>query len=292
MKTTIKLAVLGAAALAASSTATLAASELPSGALTGLALGAPLPEGVYDLSIASYGTAGSHSLAYAAPIWLFWSTPWQIAGGRLSLSTYTGVADLWSNNPAHPIADSFLNTLVEGGVAWNLHNGFNVALHAGAWLPSTQTLPMALGRDYTAFQGLAAVSYIANGWNLTAVGGYGSGGGGNPANQMLLNGTDTKWQSASYTLDLTASRKYGKLELGSIAYGSWDTDGLKEEHFALGGLVGYDFGSFVAQAKLGTDVEHSSIHANGARGDDAKETRGWLTIIKPLWNPAAEGALK
>ena len=35
MKGTIKLAVLGAAALAASSTATLAGSELPSGALTG-----------------------------------------------------------------------------------------------------------------------------------------------------------------------------------------------------------------------------------------------------------------
>ena len=49
------------------------------------------------------------------------------------------------------------------------------------------------------------------------------------------------------------------MELGSIAYGSWDVDGAKEEHFALGGLVGYDFGGFVAQAKLGTDVEHSAI---------------------------------
>ena len=60
-----------------------------------------------------------------------------------------------------------------------------------------------------------------------------------------------------YTLDLTAARKYGKLELGSIAYGSWDLDGVKEEQFALGGLVGYDFGSFVAQARLGTDVSHT-----------------------------------
>ena len=290
MKTTIKLAALGAVALAASSTATLAASELPSGALTGLALGAPLPEGVYDLSIASYGSSGSGAkaanVAYAAPIWLFWSTPWQIAGGRVSFSTYTGVADIWG--PALTASnvgmDSFLNTLVEGGVAWNLHNGFNFALHGGAWLPSTQAVPMAVGRDYTAFQGLAAVSYIANGWNLTATGGYGSGGGG-------AVGSSTG-QSASYTLDLTASRKYGKMELGSIAYGSWDTDGLKEEHFALGGLVGYDFGSFVAQAKLGTDVEHSAIGLRGAREDVAKETRGWLTIIKPLWNPAAEGALK
>jgi hypothetical protein len=286
MKGTLKLAVLGAAALAASSTAALAGSELPSGALTGLALGAPLPEGVYALNISSYGSTGGFNTAYSAPLWLIWSTPWQIAGGRLGFSTYTGIADVWAPATGNVGIDSFLNTLVEGHLGWNLHNGFNVSVYAGAWLPSTQTLPTVLGRDYTAFQGLAAVSYIANGWNMTATGGYGSGGGGTGSVAGALfhlpNQTD-HWQSASYTLDLTAARKYGKLELGSIAYGSWDLDGAKEEHFALGGLVGYDFGSFVAQARLGTDVYHHTI-----LGDTDKETRGWVTIIKPLWNPEAE----
>ena len=282
MKGTIKLAVLGAAALAASSTAALAGSELPSGSLTGLALGAPLPEGIYALHIDSYGSggvrgAGVTNVAYSAPLWLIWSTPWQIAGGRLGFSTMTAIADAWA--PGGSGTDSFLNTLVEGHLGWNLHNGFNVSVYAGAWLPSTQALPVALGRDYTAFQGLGSVSYLANGWDFTATAGYGSGGGG-------AVGSATG-QSASYTLDLTAARKYGKLELGSIAYGSWDQDGLKEEHFALGGLVGYDFGSFVAQARLGTDVSHSDVY-----GSLDKETRGWLTIIRPLWNPASEGPLK
>jgi hypothetical protein len=288
MKGTIKLAVLGAAALAASSTATLAASEMPSGFLSGLALGAPLPQGVYAISISSYGSnvAGTPglNLAYSAPLWLVWSTPWEIAGGRLGFSTLTPVADLWAAGQNG--TTSFGNTLVEGHLGWNLHNGFNVSLYAGAWLPSTQTLPMMFGRDYTAFQGVGAVSYLANGWDFTAAAGYGSGGGGNPAHRIPF-GTDTTWQSASVTLDLTAARKYGKLELGSIAYGAWDLDGAKEEQFAVGGLVGYDFGSFVAQARLGTDVSHT---INGT--DVAKETRGWLTIIKPLWNPSAEGALK
>ena len=144
--------------------------------MTGLALGAPLPEGVYALHISSYGSTGGVSTAYSAPLWLVWSTPWEIAGGRLGFSTYTGVADVWT--PAGGVADSFLNTLVEGHLGWNLHNGFNVSVYAGAWLPSTQSLPMMLGRDYTAFQGLAAVSYLANGWDFTATGGYGSGGGG------------------------------------------------------------------------------------------------------------------
>jgi len=292
MKNTVKLTVLGAAALAVSSAAALAGSELPSGALTGLALGAPLPQGIYALNIDSYGSGGARgpggagvtsNVAYSAPLWLIWSTPWQIAGGRVGFSTYTGVADAWNPGAAANGTDSFLNTLVEGHLGWNLHNGFNVSLYAGAWLPSTQTVPQVLGRDYTAFQGLGAVSYIANGWDLTALVGYGSGGGGDYTKQIALGGTDTNWQSSSVTVDLTGAKKYGKLELGTIAYGSWDQDGLKEEHFAVGSLVGYDFGSFVAQFKLGTDVYHHDVY-----GDLAKETRGWITIIKPLWNPEAD----
>ena len=46
----------------------------------------------------------------------------------------------------------------------------------GLYTLSTQTLPMILGRNYTAFQGAAMISYVANGWNLTASGFYGSGG--------------------------------------------------------------------------------------------------------------------
>ena len=61
MKNTIKLAAIGACALAVSSTAAFAGnsavSPAPAGFTTGLALGAPLPEGVYDISIASYGSS-------------------------------------------------------------------------------------------------------------------------------------------------------------------------------------------------------------------------------------------
>ena len=44
MRNTIKLAALGACALAASSTAALAGSELPIGITTGLSVGMPLPK--------------------------------------------------------------------------------------------------------------------------------------------------------------------------------------------------------------------------------------------------------
>ncbi len=281
MKNTIKLAVLGAAALAASSTATLAGSTLPAGITTGIALGAPLPEGVYDISIGSYGSSRDGNLAYALPVWLIWSTPWQIAGGRIALDTTTAIADAWATGGIGK--DSFLNTLVEGSIAWNLHNGFNVSLRAGAWLPSEQLLPRALGRDYTAFTGGGSISYVANGWNLTSTGIWGQGGNGGLYHE----------QNPWFNLDLTATKKLGKMEIGAIAYGSWDTGcavsncRTKENQFAVGGLVGYDFGSFIAQAKLAGDVEHQ---VNSV--DTAKEVRGTLTIIKPLWNPASDGPLK
>ena len=63
MKSTIKFAALGACALAASTTAALAGSTLPAGVTTGIALGAPLPEGVYDITIGSYGSRGADATA-------------------------------------------------------------------------------------------------------------------------------------------------------------------------------------------------------------------------------------
>ncbi len=65
----------------------------------------------------------------------------------------------------------------------------------------------------------------------------------------------------------------------------------KASEFAIGGLVGYDFGSFIAQAKLAGDVQAENIIGRGNNGSD-KEVRGTLTIIKPLWSPAADAPLK
>ncbi len=311
MNNTIKLAFLGAVALATSSTAALAGSELVRGLTTGLSVGMPLPEGVYDISVGSYGGWDAKTApmglneAYAIPVWLIWWTPWQILGGRVEFDTTTGVGDLWNaGNTWHPLnvnrtiasqdgigLDSWLNTLVEAGIGWNLGGGWGVSLHAGAWLPSTQTVPSLLGRNYTAFQGAAAVSYVANGWNLSATGIYGSGGGEETV--LLPFGPATARQAEWVNLDLTATKHFGKAEVGAVAYGSWDLTNsgevtcylsggtaaslapCKQHQFAVGSLVGYDFGIFLAQAKLTWDVEESNY-----RG---KETRGSLTIVKPLW---------
>ncbi len=299
MRNTIKFAALGACALAATSTAALAGSELPQGLTTGLSIGMPLPEGVYDISIANYGSQAPNGVyrtgtneAYSLPVWLIWWTPWQIAGGRVELDTVTGVADLWYPG-AGPGHDSFTNTLVDSGIGWNFGNGWGVTLHAGAWLPSEQYIPELAGRDYTAFQGTAAISYVGAGWNLSATGIYGSGG-----DKENFGGYVTQ-QAEWVNLDLTAVRHFGKFESGVVAYGSWDLSNsgplvcatytgnyaaCKQSQFAVGGLTGYDFGSFLAQLKVTYDLAETNY--------TGKETRGTLTIVKPLWNPAAEGPLK
>jgi len=300
MKHALKLAAMGAAALAFSSTVALATSELPRGITTGLSIGMPLPEGVYAISVHSYGgwegktAAAGQSEVYSVPAWIVWWTPWQIAGGRVVIDTATGIGDLW--NQGQKGTDSWLNTLVEAGIGWNLGGGWGVSVHAGAWLPSTQIIPTALGRDYTAFQGAAGISYTADGWNLSATGIYGSGG-----SQKTVSGYPFKAQQAEwFNLDLTAAKHFGKLETGVVAYGSWDLSnsgaltcyiatgtpigGCKQSQFAVGGLVGYNFGTFIAQAKLTTDVEETNY-----RG---KETRGTLTLITRLWSPETDGPLK
>ena len=71
-----------------------------------------------------------------------------------------------------------------------------------------------------------------------------------------------------------------------MAYGSHglSTALRKQSQFAVGGLVGYDFGSFSANFKLTQVVAEENY--------SYKDTTAWLTIVKPLWSPASEGPLK
>ena len=88
-------------------------------------------------------------------------------------------------------------------------------------------------------------------------------------------------------LDLTATKKFGKWEIGPVAYASWDLSSpiagySKQSQFAVGGLVGYDFGPVTLQVYVTTDVAQ---HNYGGY-----DTRGWGRIILPLGNPFAQRA--
>jgi Putative MetA-pathway of phenol degradation len=85
-------------------------------------------------------------------------------------------------------------------------------------------------------------------------------------------------------LDLTATKRFGRWEIGAVGFGSTDLNRpiptyLKQSQFALGGLIGYDFGPLSMQAYVTTDVVENNY--------GGRDTRGWWRVILPRGNPFA-----
>lgn len=245
-------------------------SQLPPGISTGIPLGAPLPEGVYFVPISFYGSRTSTpevSVGGVAP-WVIWSTPWTIGGGRLIIDTVTPYVDVKvKGTPIH--LHDWSNTNLTAALKWNLGGGLFGGFAGGVYFPTRSDT----GHDWAAFQGHAALSYLADGWNISGTAIYGTG---------HSTGVDRKpdWVN----LDLTATKKFDKFEFGAVGFASADlNDPLgtgRQSQIALGGLIGYDFGPVNAQFKLTTDVHQKNYGGN--------DTRGWLTLTVPLWNPKPE----
>ncbi|WP_346433450.1 transporter [Chenggangzhangella methanolivorans] len=124
------------------------------------------------------------------------------------------------------------------------------------------------------------MSYTGDGWNLTA---------------NLLWGIT--WDTSKFAgnktangfnLDLTATKTFGKWEIGAVGFGSTEYDrpnnalGGKMKQFAVGPLVGYNFGPVILQAYLTRDVYQRNM--------GGKDTRGWTRVIIPLWTPETPAA--
>ncbi len=279
MKNTIKFAALGACALAATSTAALAGDETLPGVTTGLNVAAPLPEGVYAAGYAYFGNGASakpsdNTVGIYIPQ-LIWFTPWAIAGGRISIEALAPYVD--ATGPAG-IA-GYYNPEAEAGIHWNFGNGFAFSQAFGVYFGNTaSSISGAITDPNSRWEGQTSVSYAMHGWEAIATFNYGEGDSFAPS-----------WLG----YDLTLAHKFGKMTLGAIAFGSTDTENFKygvgtgcthtasceQSQFAVGGMAGYDFGSFIAQVKITQDVSDQN---------EAKTQAAWLTLIKPLWNPEAE----
>lgn len=284
-----KLAVSAAALLAVAGSA-VADPVSPAGWTTGIALGTPLPEGVYFINTATYferSKAGSPTIDAAVNIPVIaWSTPFKILGGRVEVlgivpelavgvnpNTTGGLASSWRD---------FYNPAALVGVAWDLGGGWGFANYVGAFAPVDTRLgnTLNLGGNYWTFLELATLAYNRDNWSLTANFTYSSSG--NDRNTGVAIQPDTA------QIDFSVTRHINKWEVGFVGYGSTDlgspsplrTLGLynkKQSQFALGGLVGYNFGPVITQFYLTRDV----AEANYAGYD----TRFWTRVIVPLWNP-------
>lgn len=283
-KKSLVAAALCAVSSFALQTEAQAGSEILPGITTGVALGAPLPQGVYVLQLPSYGTTSSKpglNLGVIVPAWVIWSTPWDILGGHVLFDTASPLANAAVHGARSWAGAS--NPLLEAQLKWSLGGGWYGGVQVGGYLPVNNELTQInAARDFASFQTVAAVSYLADGYNLSATFIYGTGQDAsyNGPVRSSLTATPGSWGTNWINLDLTATKKFGKVEAGAVGYGSWDLDQPypgygKQSQFVLGGLVGYDFGVVNVAFKLTRTVAETNY--------GGFETRGWANIIVPLW---------
>jgi hypothetical protein len=264
-KTAVMSAALGTAALCVLAGTVIAGPVTEAGETAGLALGTPLPEGGYFIDTASYISRSTHpetDILVNIPV-LAYSTPWKILNGRVEAyaalpQLAVGTNNSWSRGMYNPFATV--------GLAWDLGNGFGFSNFLGGYAP----MHTAVGVNAWTFNERAALSYTANGWNATVHGIY---------------GTSTKDQSSKLqvqpdylNIDLTATKAFGKWDLGAVGFGTWDTSSVagvqKTSSIAAGPFVGYNFGPLSLQTYVTQDIAQKN------RGGD--DTRVFFRIVAPL----------
>ena len=277
------------------------------GEQVGLAIGAPLPEGIYGLNTFLYrgNDNGPLDVAVNVPV-LVWATPLVPLGGRVELLVAPPTVFAFGKNGGpNGLRDLSINvgTFVGGIWAFDMGNNFGVSFLGGSYLNdwngdrgvlvnnagqfvSAPVLPQLSSNTYRF--GIA-LSYTGDGWNLTAnltaniydspgrFGGFNTVAFGNTRGPFVI--------SDAVNLDLTATKKFGKFEIGAIGYGTYnfETSAISAAagnrgNFLLGGLIGYDFGAFTAQAYVARTV------ATAVAGSEA--TEGWFRLIVPLYTAA------
>jgi hypothetical protein len=214
-------------------------------------------------------------------------------------------------NPAYPsqIAGAHNTYIAPVELSWKLGtSGFAIKTGLGIYVPDgTVQGPTGLsnvGNPWWTFQPELAISYLANGWNLTA---------------FLYEEFNTKNSVDGYTTgdifhaDFTATKTIGKWTLGPVAYyvGQVSNDscavgslcgatpaaalaatGGNAQRFniwAVGGLVEYNFGpaslSVWATQEISANAKNSAVPA---AADISTITRGatvFATLSYRLWAP-------
>ena len=303
----------GAIALTAGMTATVAQAQTTTvpGEQVGLAVGAPLPEGVYAINTFTYRGIDNSDIDVGVniPI-LLWSTPWVPLGGRIELAVAPPTVFVFGKGNGTRDLSINVGTFLGGIWAFDLGGNFGVSLLGGVYLNeanagkgvlvsnagvTTPVLPILASNTYRF--GVAG-SYTGDGWNITANLTYNFYDSPATFSGNNFFGTRGPFQlSDALNLDLTATKKFGKFEIGAIGYGTVNLDpnllnrpGLvgsgvigRQGRFLLGGLVGYDFGPFTVQAYVARTVARSS--------DSFDSTEGWFRIIAPLYTPPAPVAV-
>ncbi len=308
----------GIAALVATAwctTSVQASGYLQPGQFMGLAIGAPLPEGVFFSDLQSYGQSDRSSsyLGVNIPV-ISWSTPFSFYNTRLIISYSSpwlqqGGAPQLSNANGGARVD-VVSQAFGATLAHSFGGGFSASISAFARAPDN-ILHTTTGTDF-----FAGLSYTANGFDISATFTYSGVLGSNRGTPRALAGlaglTGITGSNDAVGVDFTASKHFDKFEFGLVGFAFTDIntridnagfnlvgvtpEGLpilqeydkRRGEVALGGLVGYNFGRFTLQGIATRDIAKRFAYNGpsgplGLFGAGAFETRGWVRLIVPLY---------
>lgn len=314
-------ALLAAAGIAAFAFSPAFANEGPgastkAGAFIGASAGVP-PPGIYmfnqvityQTNLTGPGTGGQTNIGAHInfDIQGFLFVPgWTFLGATYDAVIVQPFADVSVGAPANVQSSGMYNTyIVPGELSWKLGNsGFALKTGLGIYVPDgTKTGTDGLGNvgnPYYTFQPEIILSYLANGWNLSAA---------------IYDEINTANSVMHYTsgdilhADFTATKAFGKWTIGPVAdyYGQVTDDSCpiscmatgestlghsnRFEVWAVGGLVGYDFGPAAVSVWATKDIsaKASNVAAVAAgSADPSTVTQGttvFATLSYRLWAP-------
>jgi hypothetical protein len=291
------------------------------GVTIGDPMGAAPPPGLYFENITMYApSAAGHGQVQAFKVTapaeipvLLWSTGWNFLGANLlmSLSQPYYNVEARSNAAAGPpfasthypaTHNTWVNPLT---LSWNFNNGWFASAGFAFYVPDGSRYDNSPNPDYWTLEPHAGISYLGDGWNLTAYLAYNinaaSAGhtGAFAGTPVAAFGNGYKSGDQAY-VDLTATKKFGKWEIGPVGYFKFQTTddrpggGVscatmaaatasqltcgRATDIAFGGLIGYDFGPVA----LKLYVSHS-VYTK----DDFGGVLVWSKLSFRIWGPEA-----
>ena len=241
--------------------------------------GGPIPPGVYFANQVNWGcsdTSPRTCVVTDIPI-VAWSTPWKIFGGRLAFATAPSTWVDVDIHKAHQASD-FFNPFGAGELSWDLGHGWGFTYLLGAYFDVDS--PVAYSS--TSLNQRFGLSYIGNGWDLTANTIWGINFDQvtrDPQGYPCPTNPELGCNNNFINVDLTATKKFGKWEVGPIGFYATDIstpipDYRRQSKAAIGGLVGYWAGPFILQIYGTTEFYEENY--------GGKDSRLWSRLVIPL----------
>jgi len=310
----IRREILAIGLLAASATAANAYELGFPGAATkpGVVIGVPAaapPPGLYgfdqyfhyNMKPAGIGAVGPQPTVDVDYIsqGFVWVPGWSFLGGTYNGALIVHYGESNAGAPVNAVGTGFHNPFISNALSWQLgDSGFFVKAGLGVYVPiGTQQGPTGLasqGNPWWTFQPNLVVSYMKDGWNLTA----------NLFHEINTENSITKYRSGDvFHAEFTATKTIGKWTVGPVGYyvGQVTNDHSSAYYnnvinvnrynvWAAGGLVGYDFGP--ASVNVWAVQEFSANASGGANNTVAKGLTVLAQINYRLWAPEAPAAPK